>query len=67
MGTKNKILDADQILKKINRLAFEIYENNFQETEIGIVGVAAAVANAVYDATGRRPRTLPIRLDTLDQ
>lgn len=35
--------------------------------EIGIVGVAAAVANAVYDATGRRPRTLPIRLDSLDQ
>lgn len=32
-------MDADQILKKINRLAFEIYENNFQETEIGIVGV----------------------------
>jgi xanthine dehydrogenase YagR molybdenum-binding subunit len=35
--------------------------------EIGMVGVAAAVANAVYDATGRRPRTLPIRLDTLNQ
>lgn len=35
--------------------------------EIGIVGVAAAVANAVFDATGRRARSLPIRLDTLDQ
>ncbi|MDV3457942.1 xanthine dehydrogenase family protein molybdopterin-binding subunit [Sphingomonas sp. HF-S4] len=33
--------------------------------EIGIVGAAAAVANAVYDATGLRPRTLPIRYDTL--
>ena len=31
--------------------------------EIGIVGTAAAVANAVYHATGRRVRELPIRLD----
>ena len=31
--------------------------------EIGIVGTAAAVANAVYHATGRRMRELPIRLD----
>jgi xanthine dehydrogenase YagR molybdenum-binding subunit len=31
--------------------------------EIGIVGVAAAVANAVYHATGTRVRTLPITLD----
>lgn len=34
--------------------------------EIGIVGVAAAVANAVFDATGKRPRSLPIHFDTLD-
>jgi xanthine dehydrogenase YagR molybdenum-binding subunit len=33
--------------------------------EIGIVGVAAAVANAVYHATGRRVRDLPITLDKL--
>ncbi len=31
--------------------------------EIGIIGVAAAVANAVYHATGRRVRDLPITLD----
>ncbi|NGX98758.1 MAG: xanthine dehydrogenase family protein molybdopterin-binding subunit [Candidatus Afipia apatlaquensis] len=31
--------------------------------EIGIVGVAAAVANAVYHATGVRVRDLPITLD----
>jgi xanthine dehydrogenase YagR molybdenum-binding subunit len=28
--------------------------------EIGIVGTAAAVANAVFDATGIRVRDLPI-------
>jgi len=31
--------------------------------EIGITGVGAAVANAVYNATGRRVRDLPITLD----
>jgi xanthine dehydrogenase YagR molybdenum-binding subunit len=33
--------------------------------EIGIVGTAAAVANAVFNATGQRVRDLPIRLDRL--
>ena len=33
--------------------------------EIGLVGVAAAIANAVYHATGRRIRSLPITLDQL--
>jgi xanthine dehydrogenase YagR molybdenum-binding subunit len=33
--------------------------------EIGITGAAAAVANAVFHATGRRVRDLPITLDKL--
>ena len=33
--------------------------------EIGIVGTAAAIANAVYHATGIRVRDLPITLDKL--
>lgn len=33
--------------------------------EIGIVGVAAAIANAVYHATGKRVRDLPVTLDKL--
>ncbi len=33
--------------------------------EIGIVGVAAAVANAIYHATGKRVRDFPITLDKL--
>ncbi len=33
--------------------------------EIGITGAAAAVANAVYHATGKRVRDLPITLDKL--
>jgi len=33
--------------------------------EIGITGAAAAIANAVYNATGKRIRELPITLDKL--
>jgi xanthine dehydrogenase YagR molybdenum-binding subunit len=33
--------------------------------EIGVTGVAAAVANAVFNATGKRIRELPITLDKL--
>lgn len=33
--------------------------------ELGIVGTAAAIANAVYHATGKRLRHLPIRISDL--
>jgi xanthine dehydrogenase YagR molybdenum-binding subunit len=33
--------------------------------EVGIIGVSAAIANAVYHATGRRIRSLPITIDQL--
>jgi xanthine dehydrogenase YagR molybdenum-binding subunit len=33
--------------------------------EIGVVGVSAAIANAVYHATGRRARSLPITVEQL--
>lgn len=33
--------------------------------ELGIVGVAAAIANAVYHATGHRIRSLPVKLDKI--
>jgi xanthine dehydrogenase YagR molybdenum-binding subunit len=33
--------------------------------EPGLVGVAAAIANAVFHATGKRVRALPITLDKL--
>ncbi|WNG21330.1 xanthine dehydrogenase family protein molybdopterin-binding subunit [Cystobacter fuscus] len=33
--------------------------------EIGIVGVAAAIANAIFHATGKRVRDLPITIDKL--
>lgn len=33
--------------------------------EIGVVGVAAAIANAIYNATGIRVRHIPIRIEDL--
>jgi xanthine dehydrogenase YagR molybdenum-binding subunit len=33
--------------------------------EIGITGVAASICNAVYHATGKRVRDLPVTLDKL--
>jgi xanthine dehydrogenase YagR molybdenum-binding subunit len=33
--------------------------------EVGIIGVSAAIANAVHHATGRRIRSLPITIDQL--
>jgi hypothetical protein len=32
---------------------------------VGLLGVAAAVANAIYHATGKRVRDLPIAIDKL--
>ncbi len=34
------ILDKKQLIQKINRIAIEIYEHNFQEPEIVIAGIA---------------------------
>jgi CO/xanthine dehydrogenase Mo-binding subunit len=33
--------------------------------EIGLVGVTTAIANAIYHATGKRVRDLPVTLDKL--
>lgn len=33
------ILDKEQTLQKIRRIAFEIYENNFQEEEVILAGI----------------------------
>jgi xanthine dehydrogenase YagR molybdenum-binding subunit len=33
--------------------------------EIALIGIAPAIANAVYHATGKRVRELPIRIENL--
>ena len=37
--SKVKILDTVQIKQKLSRLAFEVYENNFSEKELLVVGI----------------------------
>ncbi|MBC8112028.1 MAG: phosphoribosyltransferase, partial [Verrucomicrobia bacterium] len=37
--TATQILDRSQTMQKIKRIAFEIYENNFQEEEIILAGI----------------------------
>src|SRR5204863_9786930 len=38
--TKTLLLNARQIEQRINRIAYEIYEDNFDEKEIIIAGIA---------------------------
>jgi pyrimidine operon attenuation protein/uracil phosphoribosyltransferase len=40
LSAQSQILDAAQIRQKITRMAFEIYERNFEETELVLVGIA---------------------------
>lgn len=37
--TINRVLDSDSVTKKITRIAYEIYENNFKEKSIVIAGI----------------------------
>jgi xanthine dehydrogenase YagR molybdenum-binding subunit len=54
-----KVIFVDEPDERINPLGMK------GVGEIGIVGVAAAIANAVYHATGKRVRDLPITLDKI--
>ena len=40
MGSKIKILDSEAVSQKLKRLAWEVYEDNYKEKEIFIVGVS---------------------------
>ena len=37
--TKSKILDTNQISQKLNRMAYEVYEKNYSEKELLLVGI----------------------------
>jgi CO/xanthine dehydrogenase Mo-binding subunit len=61
-GRKSRVfreLSAARRLVRVNPLGIK------GTGEIGIVGMNSAVANAVYHATGKRVRELPIRLEQL--
>lgn len=58
-------------VERLDVLLVDEDDHRFSETgikgagEIGLVGVAAAIAAAIHDATGIRARSLPIRIDQL--
>lgn len=67
---KIKILDANQINQKINRMAYEIYENNFSEKELLIAGiegngykVAERVANVLISISPIKVKLGKIKMD----
>lgn len=72
MEEKSLILDEKQIQQKIKRIAFEIYENNFKEKEIVVVGIkdqgfhlAELICQAISDISPITPQLISISLDKL--
>lgn len=67
---KVKILDTLQIRQKINRLAYQVYENNFEEKELLVVGidgngfkVAAQLSEKLKEISGMNIKLGKIVLD----
>lgn len=66
----NQILSQTQVLQKIRRIAFEIYENNFEEGEIIIAGVrgqgyvfAQMLAQTLQEISGIKSNPVLIDFD----
>ena len=70
MITKSKILDSKGISQKINRLAWQIYENNVKENEIIIVGIsgrgeilASELSKVIHQISSIKTKVGTIHLD----
>ena len=56
MNEKIHILNVDQVYQKITRLAWQVYENNFSQNEIVLVGIdkkGLFLANRVVDCLSK--------------
>lgn len=67
---KTLILNSKQIGQKINRIAYEIYENNYDEKEIVIAGIAkngfllaAKIAEVLQNISKIKVQLIEIALD----
>jgi pyrimidine operon attenuation protein/uracil phosphoribosyltransferase len=63
-----QVLDGPALLQKIRRIAFQIYENNFEETEIviaGIVGEGFAFAELLCEEIKSisKIKAIPVKID----
>ena len=70
MTKKTKILDKKQLEQKINRLAWEIYERNYSQTELLIVGIekrgvetSKRIANAISNISNIKVKRAKILMD----
>jgi pyrimidine operon attenuation protein/uracil phosphoribosyltransferase len=68
--TKTLILNSKQIEQKINRIAYQIYENNYDEKEIVIAGIAAngyllarRISDVIQKISGIKTKLIEISLD----
>jgi pyrimidine operon attenuation protein/uracil phosphoribosyltransferase len=67
---KTKILDSVQIDQKLNRMAYQVYENNFKEKELLIAGiegngykVAERIAAILNSISGIKTKVGKIKID----
>jgi pyrimidine operon attenuation protein/uracil phosphoribosyltransferase len=67
---KSLILNSNQIAQKINRIAYEIYENNYDEKEIVIAGIttngfllAKRIADVLQSISKIKVQMIEISLD----
>lgn len=67
---KTKLLDSVQIHQKLNRMAYQVYENNFKEKELLIVGidgngykVAEKIAAILTDISSIKIKIGKIKMD----
>ena len=65
--SKTKVLDKNQLQQKLNRLAWQIYEQNYKEKEIIIAGIAnrgVLLANNIAEKI-REISSIQVRLATI--
>lgn len=70
---RTKVLNATQVAQKIDRIAFEIYENHYQEEQIIIGGVAGngyrlaeMIADKLRDISKKEVRLVEVKVDKKD-
>ena len=65
--SKTKVLDKNQLQQKLDRLAWQIYEQNYKEKEIIIAGIAnrgVLLANNIAEKI-RKISSIKVKLTTI--
>lgn len=62
MSERVRILDTSEIDKKLNRLAYQVYENNFFEKELLVVGIDGNGYKVASHLCDRLKRISPLKI-----